>query len=252
MSDEIVGGPWQMDTPTRHAVVLDLVRELLRAGNFESAVAACEELLDEDHNCPEALLIIADAAPRYAHGEVGVIAARQARIRGLPAATLEAAALLAACNVEAALSTAIAATTETANDARAWAVRGQALELLGQMTEADSALMEAARLDPERFPLLVRLDDHQWDRAVLTGLSQLSSVERDRLAPWTLELCEVPPLALLRRASPPAPPSTSAMCESRSGGRLFLFRRNIARGCRDENDVVARVVHALTEDALGW
>ena len=241
-----------MDTPTRHAVVLDLVRELLRAGNFESAVAACEELLDEDHDCAEALLIIADSAPRYAHGEVGVIAARQARIRGLPAATLEAAALLSACEVEAALSAALAATAESPSDARAWAVRGQALELLGQMSEADSAFSYAARLDPERFPIMVRLDDREWDRAVLTGLSQLSPADRDRLASWTLELCDVPPLELLRRASPPAPPTTAAMCENTSGGRLFLFRRNLARGCRDENEVVARVVHALMDDVLGW
>lgn len=252
MSDEVVGGPWQIDTPTRHAVVLDLVQELLRAGNFEAAVAACEEVLDEDPDCHEALLIIADTAPRYAHGEVGVLAARQARSRGLAAATLEAAALLAACEVEAALDVALAATRQLPTDARSWAVRGQALELLGRLNEADLALAEATRLDPDRFPVLMRLDEREWDRAVLTGLSQLSPRERDRLSPWTLELCDVPPLELLRRATPPAPPTTSAMCEHVSGGRLFLFRRNIARGCRDENELVARVVHALKDDALGW
>lgn len=251
MSDEVVGGPWSIDAPTRHAVVLELIQELLRAGNLEDAVAACEELLDENPDCTEALLIIADTAPRYAHGEVGVLAARQARARGVAAATLEAAALLAACEVETALALATETTLQTPADARAWAVRGQALELMGRMGEADDALAEAARLDRERFPELMRLDDSAWDRAVLTGLSQLSAQERDRLSPWTLEFCDVPPLELLRRAQPPVPPSASALCESLTGGRLYLFRRNLARGCRDENEVVARVVLALVDESLG-
>ena len=249
MSDDVVGEPWAVNVATRHAVVMELVHDLARAGHYEEAVAACEELLDEDPDAVEALLVIADAAPRYGHGEVGLLAAKQAERRGENTLTLQAAALFGALRVGEALQLAEHITETNPSDARAWAVLGQSRELLGEWALAEQALTNASVCDPGRFSTAITLDAVGWDRVLLSALSRLSAEERDRLAPWTLDLCRGPALDLLRRAQPPVLPSVLTMRDTFEGGRLHLFQNNLARDCQNEERLVERVVFALTEEA---
>lgn len=245
MDDSVGAGRWTITEETRAAVLLTEAAAALAEGAPERAVAIAEEILDTNPDDTDALLMIAEAAPRYGHAEVGVLAARQARARGVEPGTVEAAALLAACEVEEALVSADMRIGRDRNDARAHAVRGQALEVLGRVADADAALAEAHRLDPGRFPLPPRLDD--WDGLWLSALSQLEPEDRDDLRAMQIVLAEVPSLEELRSVHPPASPSTLALVLEPGADRpsLHIYQRNLARGVRTEAEAVERLVDAI-------
>lgn len=245
MDDSVGAGPWTITAETRAAVLLAEAAAALAEGAPERAVSIAEEILDTDPDDTDALLLIAEAAPRYGHAEVGVLAARQARARGVEPGTVEAAALLAACEVEEALVTADARIGRDRNDARAHAVRGQALEALGRLADADAALAQAHALDPERFPLPPRLDD--WDHLWLKALSKLEPVDRDELRAMEIVLAEAPTLDELRAVHPPASPSTLALVLDAEATRptLHIYQRNLARGVHTEDEAVDRLVDAI-------
>lgn len=67
---------------TASAMLLDAAHRQAHRGDYALAVALAEELLDLDPQNVDALLLVADAAPRYGHGEVGVLAARSAAVLG--------------------------------------------------------------------------------------------------------------------------------------------------------------------------
>lgn len=245
MDDSVGAGPWTITAETRAAVLLTEAAAALAEGAPERAVAIAEEILDTDPDDTDALLLIAEAAPRYGHAEVGVLAARQARARGVEPGTVEAAALLAACEVEEALVTADARIGRNRDDARAHAVRGQALEALGRLADADAALAQAHALDPARFPLPPVLDD--WDHLWLRALGKLEPADRDELRAMEIILAEAPTLTELRAVHPPASPSTLALVLEPEAERptLHIYQRNLARGVRSEDEAIERLVDAL-------
>jgi Flp pilus assembly protein TadD len=156
--DDIVGGGaggWTLDPSARHAMLLDAARTALQRGDHVSAVILAEELLDDAPDDTDALLVVAEAAPVYGHGEVGALAAAQAGRRGADIGSLEAFALFSACEVDRALVSADAAITRRAEDARAHLVRGLALECNGRVAESEAAFARAAELDPEAYPAAV-------------------------------------------------------------------------------------------------
>lgn len=206
-----------------------------------------EELLDETPDDLDALLIIADAAPRYGHGEVGALAAAQAARRGAEIGALEAAALLSACEVEAALDAAEATLLRRPDDARAHAVRGQALELLGRSIEGAAALARAAALSPERYPLPIAVTPAEWDALLVSASTDLPRELRDALRGVDLDLADLPDLALLQALSPPPSPLVHALVADPDARRprLQLFRRNLLRGAESVAELEERVRAAL-------
>lgn len=250
MDDSVPHRPWAISPETRHAVLLGEAREALARGEAERAVALAEEVLDVDPDEVDALRLIADAAPRFGHAEVGVLAARQLRARGRDPGAVEAAALLAACEVEQALAVADARIAADSADARAWAVRGQALEILERFGEADEALGAAHRLDPGRYPRPLPVDDQGWDLLVLAAASRMDDPERDRLRAVHLEVRTAPRLDELRSVHPPASPNTAALLLETPGVRptIAVYRRNVLRGALTENEAIDRLVDALAAE----
>lgn len=103
-SDSVPTAPWTFDVSVRVAVLLQASREALRRGDAMEAVALAEEVLEEDPDEVEALLLVAEGAPLYGHGAVGLLAAEQAERRGGRVGALRAAALLAVGQVQAAVT----------------------------------------------------------------------------------------------------------------------------------------------------
>ncbi len=252
MADEIIGGGgWTLDPSARHAMLLDAGRTALAQGDHAQAVVLAEELLDEDPDDVEALLIVADAAPRYGHGEVGALAAAQAARRGATIGALEAAALLTACQVERALEASDVALARNPDDARAHAVRGQALELLGRVPEGEAALRRAAALRPEHYPLPLSVDAEAWDTLLLAASSGLDREHRDALRGVTVVFVDLPELESLRSLTPPPSPLVDALLIDPDARRprLELYRRNILRGSATTDELEERIREALRSES---
>ncbi|MBM4392286.1 MAG: hypothetical protein FJ090_14290 [Deltaproteobacteria bacterium] len=246
-SDDAPAGPrWGLANAARSALVLERARRQLADGDPEGAVVYAEELLEDNPADVDALLLIADAAPRYGHGEVGVLAARQARSLGRDPGVLEAAALLAACDVEAALAAADHLLDLAPAEARAWAIRAQALEVLERFPEADLALARAHALRPESYPRPARLDARAWEAAIRDALSMLDGPDREIIGRWRVEIGEAPTLEELRSVRPHAPPATRALLvRTPAGPVLRAYRRPLARGADDADEVAMRLAEAI-------
>jgi tetratricopeptide (TPR) repeat protein len=238
---------------TASAMLLDAAHRQAHRGDYALAVALAEELLDLDPQNVDALLLVADAAPRYGHGEVGVLAARSAaELGGEPGAAL-AAALYAAGQGPAALAAAEACIGVGRDLPRAHAVRALALELLGRLPEADEALAQAHALRPESYPLPVHVAEDAWDAHLLRGIAGLDLQEQAAIRHWEISFRAAPTPEVLLRASPPLPPSTLSSLSQDDDGlpRLQLYTRNLTRGTGTESAVVDRITEAL-RDELEW
>lgn len=210
-----------------------------------------EELLEELPGDIDALLIVADSAPRYGHGEVGILAALQAAAGGAETGAVEAAARLSACDVEGALAVADGSLARHPDDARAHAVRGQALELLGRLQEGEAALARAAELWPEHYPRALDVPDHSWDPLLLAARSGMDPALRDALRNVDLRFEELPDLGLLRGLSPPPSPLVDGLVLDPDARRptLELYRRNLRRGSESLDRIEERIRDALENEA---
>jgi tetratricopeptide (TPR) repeat protein len=251
IDDTATGAGWTLDPLARHAMLLEASREALANGDFSDAVALAEELLDEEPDDPDALLLVAEAAPRYGHAEVGVLAASQASRRGIDVGALEAAALLAACQVDRALEAAESLLARAPEHARAHAVRGRALDLLGRTADAEAALARATALRPDHYPPPLSLDPDGWDPVLLEALSGLDPEIRDALRRVEIDLTDLPDLTLLRTIRPPPSPLVDALLQETEGerARILLFRRNLLRGASNATELTERIRDALKVEA---
>ncbi|MDP2306674.1 MAG: hypothetical protein Q8P18_11685 [Pseudomonadota bacterium] len=245
------GGGWTLVPSARHAMLLDASRNALAIGDHAAAVVLAEELLDEQPDDLDALLIVAAAAPSYGHGEVGAIAASQAARLGADVGALEAAALLAACQVERALSAANTALERQPADARAHFVRGIALDLLGEADQAKAAFVAAGAIDPAGYPPPLELPAEDWESLTFAATAALEPALRDALAGVTLDLVDLPALEVLRGLSPPPSPMVDALLldpDARQP-RIEIYRRNVLRGATSADDVEERIRRALHDEA---
>lgn len=251
MADIVGNGErWTLEPDARHAMLLEESRAALARGDVADAVVLAEEVLDERPDDVEALQLVADAAPRYGHGEVGALAARQAARLGADIGALEAAALLACCQVERALEAADAAIARRPTDARAHAIRGQALELLGRLPEGEEALRRAYALDPVRYPLSLALPPDAWDPLLFAATSGLDRERRDGLRTVKVVFADLPRLDDLRSLSPPPSPLVEALLldAGHRHPRIELYRRNLLRGAESQDELEARLRAALEQE----
>jgi len=232
-------------------MLLDAARTALQRGDHVSAVLLAEELLDEAPDETEALLVVAEAAPSYGHGEVGALAAAQAASRGADIGSLEAFALFAACEVDRALVSADAAITRRPEDARAHLVRGLALECVGRVSEAEAAFVRASDLDPDSYPPLLEVPDDDWESHLLAARAQLDAPLRDALRGVSLELLDLPRLEVLRGLQPPPSPLVVALLveEDAKKPRIEIYRRNLLRGSASLDELELRLRAGLMAEA---
>ena len=252
MADDRADFPaWGMPVEAQVAMQLAEARRLAHEGQFEAAVGAAEELLDHDPQDIEALLLVADVAPRYGHGEVGVLAARQALALGAQVGAIEAAALFAACEFDEALSASERCLLESPSNPRAHAIRGQVLEVLGRLDEADEALAEANRLLPDAYPLPLPIYDDALHALLTAAFGKMDSEPRREVERWNFAWRPAPDPATLASSHPPIPPTTIAVVSFQDDREpvCAIYTRNLARGCSDEEEIVDRLALALAQEA---
>lgn len=243
-----------MDPQAHLALTLEVARSTAAAGDLHTALAIAEEVLDLHPDDLDALLMVAELAPRVGLAASAVAAVDQAAARGARPGAVAAAALFAAGRLEDAVAEADRRLADAPDDARAHAVRGQALELLGRAAEADEALARAARLAPSRFALGPPLAEAAWDPLLLAARSGLDPSDRAALRDVAVRFVDLPDLDDLRAVAAPWPPPSPAVDGLYDVRRpdepvLWLFRRNLARGASDADAVVERLRDRLLEAA---
>jgi len=145
----------------------------------------------------------------------------------------------------------------------AWYFQGLALQWLGLNQESLAALQKANGLDPVRFPLLVMLDDSEWEAALAAGKALLD----ERLSSWLDEVPIVshmlPSLDALRTATPPLSPFSPGLYWGPTPepgmvpweGRpqeIRLYRANLERLALHAGDLPRRIAEVLRSEALDW
>lgn len=270
MDDEVIGG-WHIDPATRVALRLDRVKKALDAGDFGSAVLEAEELLDEEPDHAEALFLLAEAllevgdaqsaADTYvqhlaAAGADGDRAMRAGALAGLSVARFECIDLPGA--VEAARDS-----LRIAPDlAETHYYLGLALERMpGGKSEALSSFVAANRLDPEAYPLPIRLDPKDWKRAIEEANRTLPGSLRKFWTGVPIELIELPDLDELRASDPPITPTVSGLYDGDPPEEgdpwtikpraIRLYVGNLAR-LADRAEIVDEIGRTLQGEALDW
>jgi predicted Zn-dependent protease with MMP-like domain len=137
-------------------------------------------------------------------------------------------------------------------------VRALLLERRGDLAGADRHFARAAKLDPERFPLAVRLDRAAFEERVAAARAKLPPDFARHLDGIAVIVDDVPPEDVLTAESPYLDPDLLGLFRGvplegkwsfGAGGELpptiHLFRRNIERFAEDEDDLTEQITITL-------
>lgn len=235
-----------LDARARVTMTLHLGQQALQNENSAVAMMVAEEILDEEPDNTEALLLLCESAMRCGHAPLALVATEQLEARGVVRPTLSAATLLAAVRPAEALAAAERAIALAPYDARAHAIRGQALELLQRTDEAEVALATAAQIDARRYPPPYPVDD--WDTILLEALSGLTDEERTEARSLPVTFLDSPSPTWLTETGAPFPPVPPTTFGGPDLSGVVLFRRNLARGAADRDEVVERARNVVSDE----
>lgn len=238
--------------------VLDLAEEALDRGEVEAALAYCEQVLGRRPDHPGALYLSAEA-----HHELGDFAEAERRYRRctllVPEHPLSWSGLAVALfdQLRFKESTAMAHRALRVDDANAEAyyVRALRRERHGDELGAARDYRRAWRLDPERYPAPVTLDDATVEAVVSEAIAATHESVRAALANVPILLEELPSDEVCRSFDPPRSPtdivglfSGASLMErstedpwSQIPPTITLYRKNLERLAFDRTRLLDEV-----------
>ena len=177
-------------------------------------------------------------------------------------------ALFATCAFENAATEARAALAADPHAAEASRVLAMILERDGLAEAADARYREAATIDPERFPMPVRMTRADFEAAVVRAGTMLPEEFREKLDEVPVVVEDVPSGPLLFEETPPLDPEllglfvgtalterTFAVPGVAAPPRILLFQRNLERFARNRAELereIARTLHHELAHYLGF
>ncbi len=236
------------------------------AGRWMEALVEAEELLDVAPDHLEALFLVGEACLELGDASGGeaayarfleLVPGDTGALSGLAIARYE------LTDMDGCLSCTRQALDTADNIPEAWYFQGLALQWLGLSEESETALGQAHKIEPTRFPLLVLLADAEWDAALIAGRALLD----DRLGQWLEGVPIVsqllPSLEVLRTANPPLSPFSPGLywgATPEQGGdpwegrpeEIRLYRANLERLALHAGDLPRRIAEVLRNEALDW
>jgi len=131
---------------------------------------------------------------------------------------------------------------------------------------AERAFATAHRLDPNGFPLPVRLTDREFDRCVREAIDVLPPEFQEELESVSILVQDLPDDESMRAVDPPDPEllglfSGPSHMDQLSGGppdlppTIILYRRNLERLANDPHHLMDEIVTTLYHELghyLGW
>lgn len=131
-------------------------------------------------------------------------------------------------------------------------------EILGDLLRADALLLEARDLDPEGWPLPVRLSTEEFERAVDAAVERLPEPFRAALADTRILLEAVPSIELVDPSAPTeTPPDLLGLFVGASAlergddeslvlpPTIHLFQRNLERASGDHGQLLEEIQTTL-------
>lgn len=135
---------------------------------------------------------------------------------------------------------------------------GLVLERLGEVEEAASRFEKASQLEPEQFPVPLRMTDDDFERAAAEAQAELPRSIREYVenVPLLIEEWPSAELVLDENVSPTilgiflGVPRTEAgaVDQPRDMDRVILFKRNLETHCQDREELVREIQTTVTHE----
>ena len=256
---------WTVDPNTLAALRLGEAEKAALQGDLDRSLIEAEELLDEDPSHHRALELVAEAA--LGMGDVVMALEALNRIMELhtPGPRILHALSVArfqAVDYPGALASAEQATSLDPGQAASWHYQGLALERMAKTKQAQVRFKRAAALDPEHFEVQPPWDDIDWDKLLGAALDQLTQPMQVFFDGVPIRFLDYPAIEDLLENYPPLSPFTDALYRGQSPAEgdpwitrpdhVSLFRGNLSRPVRDEDEITKRIAEALTHEAMHW
>lgn len=135
---------------------------------------------------------------------------------------------------------------------------GLVLERLGDAEEAARAFERAHTLDPEHYPLPAAITDDAFEKAAREAIDRLPRSIREEAERIPVQIEDFPSEDLIEGEdlSPQilgifiGVPRTEALAtdQPRDLDRIILFKRNLEKACRDEEELVEEIRRTVTHE----
>jgi len=135
---------------------------------------------------------------------------------------------------------------------------GLVLERLGDLEEAERAFARASSIDADHYPMPIRISDEAFESAVREALDGLPRSIREEADRVTVLIEDFPSEDLVDEEdiSPQVlgifigvPRTEAATTEQpRDLDRIILFKRNLEKACRDEQELVEEIRRTVTHE----
>jgi predicted Zn-dependent protease with MMP-like domain len=243
---------------------VDRVWDLLDDAEIERARNETDDLLGKRPRHPDLLVIDAAVAIEEGDPDRALDALRGAERSADPALFfhLRALARFHRVDLEASRADGQKALAVRPQLAEAHALLSRIDELLGHDEESRLHAETAYEIDPETFPLPLEVSDESFDRLVEKSVAELPEPVREHLQQIPIVVEAMPKRALLVAEKPPLAPDLLGLFVGRhllershsdapaAPGAIYLFRRNLLRACRDQ-DELAREVRITVQHEVG-
>ena len=234
---------------------IDLGWDLLEQGQFDGAIDVAQALLAEQDDDAEASFL--EASALFEAGDLDGAESRLRRLLDLepesaPARLTLASLLHATCRFDEALAAVDHVVLIDPGNPYAAYLRGLIFDMTGNRAGADACFARAAELQPEHYQVPETLERAEFDRVVHEALESLPPEYRDRLSNLSIQVEEVPSMALLATIEEPSPdilglfvgtPLTAGSTGDipRLPEAIYLFKRNLERASDDREELVEEI-----------
>ncbi|HET9325260.1 MAG TPA: metallopeptidase family protein [Candidatus Eisenbacteria bacterium] len=243
---------------------VDQVWDLLEGSEVDRARTETNDLLGRRPRHPDLLVLDAAVAIEEGDPDRALDALRGAERSADPALFfhLRALARFHRVDLEAARADADKALAVRPQLAEAHALLSRIHELLGDQDSSARHAEAANDIDPETFPPPLEVSDEAFDQLVEKSLAELPEVVRDHLQQIPVMVEPLPSRHLLIAEKPPLAPDLLGLFVGRhlleqshadlpaAPGAIYLFRRNLLRACRDQ-DELSREIRITVQHEVG-